>query len=175
VKKRTSKIREASASRAIERAGGGVVTRLRDQLFEFHEAFGHHIGGAAPAVPPEEVVRLRARLIIEEACEALEAMFFAPSATAIPRLKEDLKSICCRATVQVNLPALADALGDTDYVVEGTRVSFGIDGLPVAEAIHAANMAKLGGGKDAQGKSVKPDGWKAPDIARVLRRQGWKG
>jgi predicted HAD superfamily Cof-like phosphohydrolase len=156
-----------------------MPTKLRDQLLEFHLAFGHYVGTTTVGVPPDDVVRLRARLIIEEAFEVLEAVF---ARDTLPHdnlgsMKKLAKSICATAPVDVDLPALADALGDTDYVVEGTRLAFGIDGSPIADAIHAANMAKLGGGKDAHGKSVKPKNWVAPNnaIAAELRRQGWIG
>lgn len=148
---------------------------LQDQLVEFHKAFGHYVGHNGPAVPPDDVVRLRARLIIEEACEALEAMVNCNSVhgETLAQLKQQLKQLCAEAPIKVDLPALADTLGDTDYVVEGTRLAFGINGTPIADAIHAANMAKLGGGKDAHGKSVKPAGWQPPDIAGELKKQGW--
>ncbi len=143
---------------------------LRDQLREFHEKFDHYRSDGPPAVPPEAVVRLRARLIIEEACEALEAIFSGRFESG-QIYKKALLDLCDILPVQLDLPALADALGDIDYVVEGARASFGIDGEPIADAIHAANMAK--GKKDKHGKTTKPRGWKPPDIAGELRRQGW--
>ncbi len=148
-----------------------MTTKLHDQVLEFHRAFDHYINPGPPAIPPDDVVRLRARLIIEEACEALEAIF-GPDADEIEIIKEDMKTFCSTATISVNLPDLADALGDTDYVVEGTRIAFGINGEPVADAIQQANMAKKGD-KDKFGKNIKPEGWKPPDIAAELVAQGW--
>ena len=74
-----------------------------------------------------------------------------------------------------NLVELVDALADLDYVVEGTRIEFGINGKPIADAVHAANMAKVGGGIRGDGKINKPEGWQPPDIAGELRKQGWEG
>jgi hypothetical protein len=34
-------------------------------------------------------------------------------------------------------------------------------------------MAKMSGPVDEHGKKRKPEGWKPPDIAGELRRQGW--
>jgi predicted HAD superfamily Cof-like phosphohydrolase len=65
-------------------------------------------------------------------------------------------------------------MADLDYVVEGTRQELGIDGPAVHAIVHAANMAKQAGPVDASGKKRKPEGWKPPDIAGELRRQGWK-
>lgn len=35
-------------------------------------------------------------------------------------------------------------------------------------------MAKLGGPRRADGKVMKPIGWRPPDIEGVLNRQGWR-
>ena len=64
---------------------------------------------------------------------------------------------------------------DLDYVVEGTRLEFEIDGGPIAVEVHRSNMAKVGGPVREDGKRLKPPGWTPPDIAGELRKQGWKG
>jgi predicted HAD superfamily Cof-like phosphohydrolase len=48
-------------------------------------------------------------------------------------------------------------------VVEGARLELGIDGAPIA-AVHEANMKKVSGEVRADGKRLKPPGWKPPDI-----------
>jgi predicted HAD superfamily Cof-like phosphohydrolase len=63
-------------------------------------------------------------------------------------------------------------MADLDYVVEGTRLEFGIDGEPIAAEVHRANMAKTEGPVAPDGKRLKPPGWTPPDIAGVLRKQG---
>jgi hypothetical protein len=35
-------------------------------------------------------------------------------------------------------------------------------------------MAKKGGGFRSDGKFLKPEGWKPPEIKTLLRQQGWK-
>ena len=84
-----------------------------------------------------------------------------------------MMSLIGTAEIQVDMPELADAIGDLKYVLEGTNLAFGIDGEPVWDAIQKANMAKVGGGVDAHGKRMKPPGWTPPDIAGELRKQGW--
>ena len=62
-------------------------------------------------------------------------------------------------------------------MVAGTRLQLGIRGTAVANVIHASNMSKAPGGvvkRDEFGKVQKPDDWTPPDIASVLRSQGWK-
>jgi predicted HAD superfamily Cof-like phosphohydrolase len=64
----------------------------------------------------------------------------------------------------------ADALGDMDYINEGTRLTYGIPRQAVANEIARSNLAKVGGTVDANGKLQKPEGWTPPDIAGVLAR-----
>lgn len=87
---------------------------------------------------------------------------------------EELREID-KAMLKNDLPAIADGIGDLLYVTLGTAVAHGINIDPIFEAIHNANMAKLGGGKRVDGKILKPEGWQSPDIAGELRKQGWNG
>lgn len=118
----------------------------RDVL-DFHRKFGCHVG-STPAVPSEGTPELRARLLREEFDETLDALG------------------------RGDLPALADGLADLIYVLLGTAASYGIDLRPVWAAVHAANMAKDGGGTRADGKVLKPPGWAPPDIEGILSSQG---
>lgn len=70
---------------------------------------------------------------------------------------------------------VADALADLIYVAIGMALAYGIDLRPVWREVHRSNMAKSGGGTREDGKILKPEGWTPPDIAGVLRRQGWEG
>lgn len=197
------------------------MTDSRERAIEFHRLYDQPIL-MRPTVPADERVRFRARIILEEALETFEALFDAASLVEVPgpaegfletavpaRLllqmaRKDLSLLIDRARVDVHMPGLADGLGDLDVVVEGTRLEFGLDGEPIADAIHAANMRKgwpceacHGTGQDldigeptackpckgagrvvrkrADGKVLKPEDWSPPDIAGVLRRQGWDG
>jgi predicted HAD superfamily Cof-like phosphohydrolase len=81
-----------------------------------------------------------------------------------------------RDDIYERLAKIADDLGDIDYVVEGTRLEFGIDGASVAAEIHRANMSKRwddGRFHSENGKVVKSPFWTPPDIDAVLLRQGW--
>lgn len=174
------------------------------QVQEFHAVGGHMVGDyAKPGLPPWEYARwapfsalrqmadeikdtgdgsvqaLRARLMIEELGEVIEAL------------------------EKGDVTALADGLADLQYVLLGTAVSAGIDLGPVFAEVQRANMAKFpvcepcagrgwimrqtgswaretcetctGTGRivlrDAGGKTIKPPGWTPPDIASVLARQ----
>lgn len=151
------------------------MSTIRDQVMEFHAAFGIPVG-ESPRVPDNERVRLRLKLIAEEFTELLEscagksltrAMQIGDIGLAIEEFVESSEAF------DVDLPAFADACADLDYVVEGARIELGVNGEPIADEVHRANMAKSGGPVRADGKRMKPADWTPPDIAARLREQGW--
>jgi predicted HAD superfamily Cof-like phosphohydrolase len=117
-----------------------------NDVLEFHRKFGCCIG-TTPAIPSSGTVDLRERIVAEEIDELYRAM-------------------CGN-----DLPGVADAIADAIYVLLGTAVSYGIDIRPVWEAVHASNMAKVGGAMRSDGKVMKPPGWMPPDVVGVLARQ----
>ena len=147
---------------------------LSEQVAEFHAAMGlPGLGPSSsegPKIIADDRVRLRASLIAEEFFETMAAMFaqsFQPSLSVV-------MDRIMYSDVLVDMVALADGLADVDYVVEGTRLEFGIDGASIAAEVHRANMAKVGGPIREDGKKLKPEGWAPPDIEGELRKQGWK-
>lgn len=116
-------------------------------IVDFHVVMGHYIG-EVPSLPSDSVQLLRRRLIKEEVIETLEAL------------------------TSKDLVGIADGIADSIVVLLGTAVSYGIDIRPIWDEVHKTNMAKQGGGEDEYGKSLKPVGWKAPDIKSLLTEQG---
>jgi len=116
-------------------------------ILEFHKEFKHHIE-PFPRIAPDHVQRLRRKLIREEVC------------------KELLDGIDNN-----DLEAIADGAADSIVVILGTCISYGIDLRPVWDEVHETNMAKKGGGKRADGKSLKPEGWQPPRIKELLNAQ----
>lgn len=163
-----------------DRFGGDVVRLVRarqtlqEQVMEFHTAVEQPIAGTV-SVPADDRVRLRARLITEEYFEVMTAIFgLGPHQKWIDRAVDAMERVIDHASLNVDLPLLADGLADLDYVVEGTRLEFGIDGGPIAAEVHRANMAKVGGPMAPDGKRLKPPGWMPPDIEGELLKQGWE-
>ncbi len=115
-------------------------------VYLFHNKFGAHIG-LEPKVPKVEVVELRKTLIEEEYKEVQDAI------------------------QSQNLSEIAKELCDLIYVVCGTAVSYGIDLNSVWDLVHASNMAKEKGGNRSDGKILKPEGWRKPDITLEIKRQ----
>jgi len=106
-----------------------------------------------PELPAPAVRALRIRLLREEFDEYIEA-----------ENDNDLVEI-------------ADALADLTYIAVGTALKYGIPLDVVFREVHATNMAKFPDGKAnvrSDGKVLKPEGWKPPDIAALLQRHGWE-
>jgi predicted HAD superfamily Cof-like phosphohydrolase len=145
------------------------------QVVAFHVANDQPIL-TKPQVPTDDRVRLRLTLIAEEFFEGLRACL--PDAH-LGLVEAEVQAEIRTMPIRVDLPGLADALADLDYVIEGTRLEFGIDGDPIAAEVHRSNMSKLGAdGKPvrrADGKIMKGPNFTPPDIAGELRKQGWEG
>jgi predicted HAD superfamily Cof-like phosphohydrolase len=114
---------------------------------EFHKK--HDLPHATrPAMPSAKDRMRRARLIVTEAAEFLEA------------------------ADQGNFVEMVDALADLLVVTYGTAVELGVDLEPVFVEVHRSNMSK-NGGLDSGGKVLKGPAFSPPDIAGVLRNQGY--
>lgn len=103
----------------------------------------------APALPPQDRLQLRERLLTEEF--------------------EEYKS----AIRQSDLVEAADALADLIYVAVGTALELGIPLDRVWNEVQRSNMAKVDPetGKVRRrddGKILKPDGWAPPDVKSAI-------
>lgn len=129
-----------------------MSTSPADLVREFHRAFGLDARSTPTEVDPELAAH-RGELLAEEAAEVAEVAVDGP------------------------LDRLAHELADVVYVAYGTALVHGIDLDQVIAEIHRANMSKLGPdgqvARRADGKVLKGEHYRAPDVSSVLRRQGW--
>ncbi len=115
-------------------------------VWEFHVAFDHP-RETKPQIPKRW--EFRARFLASEVEEFRDA---------------------CKAGDMVKM---IDALCDIRYVLEGTEIEAGLLEIePFYEIVHLANMKKFGGGKDKDGKTLKPPGWEPPEpkLAELLEK-----
>lgn len=147
---------------------------IHDALREFHLAMEVPTFDT-PSVPSTERVQLRARILAEESVlEHMEAI--GCNEYLISECRDLIeKTIGTARREFTNIVLVADSLADTIYVAAGSNLEYGIPGHEVFGEVHAANMRKAGGPKRADGKVLKPPGWRPPNIEGVLRRAGWKG
>lgn len=120
-------------------------------------------------VPCEEVRRLRANLILEEAIETINGLGF------IVNFSEDDDLL--RVAIGFNpcdwdrsVEKVIDGCVDTIYVATGTLAAYGVPDLPHIVEVNRANDAKFPGGKATLndiGKFQKPKDWVGPDHAKV--------
>jgi predicted HAD superfamily Cof-like phosphohydrolase len=123
---------------------------LFENVREFNLAIGTPIP-ESPTLPCAEDWRLAVSLVHEEWRETIQAWR------------------------RGDIEAFADGLADLKYVVERINVIAGIDSRPVDAAVHAANMAKIGGPVREDGKQLKPEGWRPPDIGAALAARDFWG
>lgn len=175
-----------------------AIDLRNEQVRDFHEV----CDCPAPSRPvafTTEQLRHRLRMLAEEFFEALAASFATTNqleaAKAVVYDAIDYRLIAFKAV------PFFDALADIDYVVEGTRVEAGVKGRPLFTEVHCANMRKAHTCTDCEagfihtdvssaicstcnglgrviiksptGKVLKPDNWTPPDIASLLRAQGY--
>jgi predicted HAD superfamily Cof-like phosphohydrolase len=154
---------------------GSKVQNIRDQVEAFHRLTGQPVL-ESPQVPPDDRVRLRLKLVLEEALELCEASFDPEQFSVrvyLAQMRDAIEGLIF-SKLSVDLEKFADALADIDYVVEGARLEFGVRGAPIAVEVHRANMTKAGGPRREDGKQLKPEGWVGPDIRGELMKQGWR-
>lgn len=122
------------------------------QVREFHKVYGLGIMDHSAKKFDAYTVNLRKNLISEEYKELMEALDMddGPEKTV----------------------AIADAMADLLYVVNGTAVSFGIPLDDVFEEVHRSNMSKLDENGQpmvrADGKILKGPNFREPNISQVL-------
>jgi predicted HAD superfamily Cof-like phosphohydrolase len=149
------------------------MKKAHSDVEAFHRLVGASIGDVAKPDATKDLV-LRVKLIAEEFDELLEAL--APGANPSVVVKDAINAWLIARTFSrdntPNLPEVADALADLEYVTIGSAVTWGIPGAAVWDEVQAANMRKAGGPKDpVTGKAGKPPGWKGPDVEGVLKRE----
>lgn len=134
-----------------------------------------------PSMPAGATRRLRAKLILEEALETVEALGFCVVVEAKDKQTYVTKESAwlvdydqLGSPQKPDLVQIADGVADMIVVATGTALACGIDPKPIQTAVDQSNLAKFGPGgrRREDGKWLKPDDWRPPDIARLLRDQG---
>ena len=94
------------------------------------------------------------------------------AALRIKLLREEVEEYA-QAVADGDLVEVLDALADIGYILAGSVLNHGLHHLydEAFAEVHRSNMAKLVDGKVLRredGKVMKPEGWTAPDLARIL-------
>lgn len=139
--------------------------------------FMQKAGQATPegAFEPNAATRiLRAKLILEEALETVEALGVRVHANGHEVLEDDLTY---DAEGEFDLEMVVDGCADISVVTIGTLIAIGVDDEPVLQEVDAANLRKFGKGgyRRDDGKWMKPPDWTAPDIMGAVDRGYGRG
>jgi predicted HAD superfamily Cof-like phosphohydrolase len=129
-------------------------------------------------VPPYKVRELRARLILEEAFEAVEALGVKTALEYIDLEEDsgfDSGFLVYRDAVEIDgfevrLEDIAKECADIHVVTTGTTVACGINTEKAQELVDNNNLDKFGPGHSFRedGKLIKPPGFKSPDMKESL-------
>jgi predicted HAD superfamily Cof-like phosphohydrolase len=117
-----------------------------DDIKDFHRIIGAPIGEWPYVIPKEARKELRIDLMIEELNELIAA------------IEEN------------DVVGVADGCADLIVVTLGTAIEYGFDFDSVWREVHRSNMAKVGGPQRADGKQLKPEGWRPPDIEFIVAK-----
>ena len=121
-----------------------------ERIAQFHAAVDGE-KALEPRVPTKKVLEFRKTLLREEYTEMLA----------------ELNTVRGGDDITGAVHELVDLL----YVTYGTLLEFGVDADAVFSEVHNANMRKLTGPKRADGKQLKPQGWRPADVAGVIEAQ----
>lgn len=111
---------------------------------------------AEPTVPDNAILKVRRNLVQEEFDETMAAM-------------DTLEAGDVTADSQA-FTAVVSELVDLLYVTYGSLAACGVDADAIFDAIHSANMRKLGGPRRADGKQLKPAGWQPADVTALIHK-----
>ena len=152
-----------------------MSNRDSDKVAQFTREAGFKIPDK-PVPLSNEKVEFITKMVISELMELAVTVSDDPVAFVRSCLKTDLPKKTAAAFTAAELIAeQADALTDINYYIYDTAARHGINLGKVFDIVHAANMAKKW--SDGQfhrrddGKIIKPDGWKEPNIVGEIERQ----
>lgn len=146
-------------------------TAHQQRVDEFMRLAGQELP-TAPTEPNEAVRLLRARLILEEALEAVAGLGvrisdgYCGNGIHIGRIDFEING-------PMNLVEVVDGCCDTIVVATGTLSACGVSDDAVQRAVDESNLAKFGPGsyRRDDGKWMKPPGFRPPNIAAILEQQ----
>lgn len=136
-------------------------------------------------IPPEETRRLRAKLILEEALETIQALGFRVELRKYKQPSVYNSYTVDKSTVEFDpcyepsMEDIIDGCCDLHYVEVGTLCACGVPDVPHMNHVNERNNAKFPHGiavldKDVPGKFGKPEGWEKPNHAKLAESLPYK-
>jgi predicted HAD superfamily Cof-like phosphohydrolase len=141
-----------------------------EMVREQHEAWDAPIADVPGPIPADRL-KLRFYLICEEVAELLCAMAGLSEAEAkdwINEFEGIAQELWDIRRPDIDLAQIADGACDSHVVISGTSVEFGIPEDEVYAEVHRANVDKGMGPRREDGKVLKPEGWRPPDVKSII-------
>ena len=160
----------------IARHLGAMTSEHYRKVQEFHREANQPVRHIPQEnLPPEERI-LRAKLVLEEAFELVEALGVVVSAPDFPGDENtglEFEDLSFDSWPDMDLVGVADGCADLSVVTMGTLIQCGIYDRELLREVDRNNLEKFGPGgrRNKDGKWVKPPNHQPPDITGVLRRQ----
>lgn len=138
------------------RFGGQALKSAHQQRVEEFHTLGGHETPVVPTTPDDALRYRRAKLILEETLEVLEALGFSMI------VANQLSPI---SDYQFDMAHTIKELSDLSVVTTGTFSSLGISDERFLAIVDESNTAKVRGGVkyNEYGKILKPEGWVNPE------------
>lgn len=125
-----------------------------------------------PTIPNRLTRELRAKLILEEAFETIEALGFT---VGVPVRSMEVVIDSARLVLveryDCNPVQVIDGCCDLKVVTTGTLIAFGVPDEPFQEEVDNNNLLKFGEGghRNSDGKWVKPPNHPEPNVGGILQ------
>lgn len=140
---------------------------------EFMEKADQEVPGV-PTIPDENTRILRAKLILEEAMETIEALGVTLTASIENSECVEFDHFKFNTNKNFNMVKVIDGCCDLSVVNTGTLSACGVEDKPVIKAVDKANLRKFGPGghRRDDGKWIKPKDFVGPekDIKKYLAK-----
>jgi predicted HAD superfamily Cof-like phosphohydrolase len=164
-----------------------MKTKHQKRIEQFMNLAGQDVPDK-PIIPDEETRILRAKLIIEEALETVEALGVDINLVKYLGLKTDGQQLSRTSLFntgselefningECDIKEVVDGCIDVSVVTRGTLSAFGVSDKELLKEVDKNNLAKFGPGgyRREDGKWCKPKDHQPPDIKGILEKQGYE-
>ena len=112
--------------------------------------------------------------IFMDACDQKDVGFSGQSDLYVKLVEEEFSELI-HAYLNRDMVEIADACADLKWVIEGLEHSLGIPQQKVWDEVARSNLNKISNTgkvlKRDDGKVIKPEGWKPPNIKSILEQK----
>lgn len=125
-----------------------------------------------PELPDLKTRKLRAKLILEECLETIDALGIGIEVNETCHLS-NASDIEFFDEQHFDFDGVVDGCADISVVTIGTLSALGIKDQPILEAVDASNLDKFRGDahRREDGKWIKPSDWESPRFGELIQEQ----